>query len=224
MPVTWQGWLVTAAFVLLVVGDFLRIDRASHSVSDTLISFAPQFIALLALLIGICFLKGETPKWQWGSSKLITFVWFLVVSHAAGGIGALFTTAAVSGWYRTLVKPTFNPPASVFGPVWSLLYTLMAVSAYMVWRARSPASDKSRALRVFGLQLVLNALWSPIFFGLHRPDLAFGVLMALWFSIIWMIVAFAKCSKAAAWLLVPYVAWVTFALVLNFFLWTLNPL
>ncbi len=152
----------------------------------------------------------------------------IVVSESAGIIGALFTTPAVqSDWYAGIVKPALNPPAWVFGPVWTTLFALMGIAAFLVWSSYAKASeDKKRGVKValilFGSQLVLNTLWSIIFFGLHNPGGALIEIIFLWLAIIATIVMFYRISKPAAWLLVPYILWVSFAVYLNFAIWTLN--
>ena len=146
----------------------------------------------------------------------------LAVCLAAGGLGSFATAAKIPTWYATLSKPSWNPPSWVFGPVWTTLYVLMAVAAWMIWmRAEQPGAG--RALGWFGIQLVLNALWSFVFFGMERPGAAFVEIVALWLAIILTIAAFRAISPIAAALLLPYLAWVTFASVLNATLWRLNP-
>lgn len=127
--------------------------------------------------------------------------------------------ARPDAWYAALNKPSFNPPSWVFGPVWTTLYLMMAVAAWGVWRF---GNERKAALVAFGIQLALNAAWSPLFFGMHRPDLAFIDLVALWFAIVATIVLFLRQVTWAGWLLAPYLAWVTFAGVLNFSIWQLN--
>jgi translocator protein len=120
-------------------------------------------------------------------------------------------------WYDLLVKPALNPPSWVFGPAWTVLYVLMAVAALLVWKKK-----KWNALAVFGIQLGLNLIWTPLFFGLHSPGWAFVDIVLLWAAIVWTIVAFSKVSKTAAWLLAPYILWVSFAAYLNLSVWMLN--
>lgn len=139
----------------------------------------------------------------------------IAVSFAAGGIGSLATMPNIPTWYVALEKPFFNPPNWVFGPVWTLLYILMGVSLYLVWTSKGKKASKLTAYRLFGVQLVLNALWSVVFFGLHQPWLAVVVIVSLLVTLVFTTRAFAAYSKAAAWLLVPYMAWVSFATALN---------
>lgn len=124
-------------------------------------------------------------------------------------------------WYAALHKPAWNPPNWIFGPVWTALYTMMGVAAWLVWR-RGGWGAQAMPLALFLVQLVLNAAWSWLFFGLHRPGLAFAEIVLLWLAILATALAFRPVSAAAFWLLVPYLAWVTFAAVLNFTLWRLN--
>lgn len=142
----------------------------------------------------------------------------LGVTLAAGWIGSRF---APGEWYAALAKPSWNPPGYLFGPVWSILYLLMAVSAWLVWR-KAGFSGAGVALGLFLLQLILNALWSYLFFGLHRPDLAFIDIVALWLVILATLLAFWPISGPAGLLLLPYLAWVSFASALNLQLWRLN--
>ena len=124
-------------------------------------------------------------------------------------------------WYAALIKPEWNPPSWVFGPVWTTLYVLMGVAAWLIWR-RGGWRAQTRPLGWFVGQLALNALWTPLFFGFHRIDLALLEIVVLWVAIVATIVAFARTSRAAAWLLAPYLAWVSFAAFLTFTLWKLN--
>ena len=151
--------------------------------------------------------------------KLITAI---VVCELAGGIGSLFTISTIPTWYATLTKPALNPPAWIFGPVWTTLYLLMGIAAFLVWNKGWHRADVKKALGVFLLQLVLNAAWSIIFFGLHSPFWAFVDLVAMWLVIVWTMTLFYKISKPAMWLLLPYILWVSFAGYLNFSIWILN--
>lgn len=124
-------------------------------------------------------------------------------------------------WFRSLAKPAWNPPDWLFGPVWSVLYTLMAIAAWRVWRS-GPWSAVKTALILYGIQLGLNALWSPLFFSFHRPGLAFIDIVLLLLAIIATTVAFLRHDRVAAMCFAPYLAWVSFASVLNFEIWRLN--
>lgn len=145
----------------------------------------------------------------------------LILTFSAAAIGSLATTAQ-SNWYRNLTKPSFNPPGWIFGPVWTGLYILMAVAFFMIWR-RGFADRRGRiALTCFLVQLVLNAVWTLLFFGLQSPLAALLDIAFLLVAIVLTIWAFARISKAAAWLLAPYLCWVAFAAVLNGSIWWLN--
>lgn len=137
---------------------------------------------------------------------------------SAASLGAVFMPGE---WYATLKKPSWNPPGWIFGPVWSALYTMMAVAAWLVWKRGGFAAQR-RPLTLFLVQLALNAAWTPLFFGLHRPGLAFAEIGLLWLAIAATLAAFRPVSRAGAWLLAPYLAWVSFAAALNFAVWRLN--
>lgn len=149
---------------------------------------------------------------------ILGLVVFLVMCFAVASIGAAFPPGA---WYEALEKPAFNPPAWVFGPVWTLLYLMMAVAAWRVWCDGSWQEHRI-ALSLFVLQLGLNGLWSPLFFGLKRMDLALLDLGLLWIVLVATILRFRRTSGLAAALMLPYLAWVTFAGVLNYSLLQLN--
>ncbi len=143
-------------------------------------------------------------------------------SLIAGAVGSLFTVSAIPTWYAALHKPALSPPNGVFGPVWTTLYVLMGVAAFLVWRSGWNRKDVRRALVAFGIQLGLNALWSVVFFGLHNPAAALAEIGLLWAAIAWTIVLFWRVSRPAAVLLAPYLVWVSFAAYLNFGIWMLN--
>ncbi|MBU6415312.1 tryptophan-rich sensory protein [Patescibacteria group bacterium] len=153
----------------------------------------------------------------------------VAVSEAAGVIGSFFTISAIPAWYAGLIKPALNPPARVFGPVWTALYAFIGVSFFLVWKQQSNILENVRMLRTwkigaaaFFTQLFLNAVWSIIFFGLQSPGWAFVDIALLWLAIIWTMVMFYKISRPAAYLLIPYFLWVSFAAYLNFSIWMLN--
>ena len=146
----------------------------------------------------------------------------IAISELAGIIGSVFTTPSIAGSYASLVRGPINPPAWIFAPVWTTLFALMGIAAFLVWKKGLERRDVKIALGIFAVQLVLNTLWSIIFFGLHSPGGALIEIVFLWLAILATIIAFAKISKPAAWLLVPYIAWVSFAAYLNFTIWTLN--
>lgn len=155
-------------------------------------------------------------------SNALKLVITVGVSELAGIIGSFFTTPSIPTWYATLIKGPLNPPAWVFAPVWTTLFALMGIAAFLVWKKGLERRDVKIALSIFAGQLVLNTLWSIIFFGLHSSGGALVEIVFLWFAILATIVAFAKISKPAAWLLLPYIAWVSFAGYLNFMIWTIN--
>ena len=141
------------------------------------------------------------------------------------GIGALagwFTAHGVNGWYRTIAKPSWNPPDAVFAPVWTLLYILMGIALYLVWKSDAAVEIKRRAILFWAGQLILNSMWSFLFFSKHDIGFAFVEILILWLAILFTILLFARISKAAAWLLVPYISWVTFATILTYTIWRLN--
>jgi len=153
-------------------------------------------------------------------------IWKLVVSLvaclAAGAIGSIFTRSAIPTWYAELEKPLFTPPSWLFGPVWTLLYIMMGVAAFLVWRRGLKNRNIRVALIVFLLQLVLNALWSVVFFGLESPFFGLVVILILWIAILATVVFFFRISKVASVLMWPYLLWVSFAAVLNASIWLLN--
>ncbi len=154
-------------------------------------------------------------------SKWIGLGAFIAISFLAAAIGSWFTAASVKSWYPTLMKPAGTPPAWVFGPMWSMLYVLMATAAWLVWKQRSSA-DVTLALALFFAQLALNATWSFLFFGLRRPGLALLEIAVLLAAIIATTSTFAQFSRPAFWLMTPYVAWVSYATFLNLGIWRLN--
>lgn len=147
---------------------------------------------------------------------------FIVVSFVAAGLGSAATTKGVTTWYPTIAKPSWNPPNWVFAPVWTTLYLLMSIAAWRAWRAASTPSEATKTLWLYGAQLVLNALWSVLFFLLHRPDLALFEIVAFLALLIALLVRFARTDRLAAILWSPYVAWVSFATLLNGTIWWLN--
>jgi translocator protein len=157
-------------------------------------------------------------------NNTLKFIAAIMVSELAGIIGSIFTTPSIAGWYATLAKPAVNPPAWVFGPVWTILFVLMGISFFFIWKSDYSIAPKKRRISIilFFVQLILNTLWSIIFFGLHRPGYAFAEIIILWLVIFAAIFAFSKISKPAAWLLFPYILWVSFAGYLNYLIWILN--
>ncbi len=157
-----------------------------------------------------------------GSFNWLTCLGFVVGTELVGNIGSLATFSQINSWYATLVKPSFNPPNWIFGPVWTILYALMGIALYLVWLKGLKKSEGRLALGAFALQLILNVKWSFLFFGLHWPLVAFVEIVLLWLAIVLTIRTFSIISKPAAWFLVPYLLWVSFAAALNFAIWYLN--
>ncbi len=146
---------------------------------------------------------------------------FVMVCEAAGIVGSFFTFPAIGTWYNLLAKPWFTPPSYLFGPVWTLLYALMGVSAYLAWEL-SKGTARSRAMSAFFVQLSLNILWSAVFFGLKSPLYGLAVIILLAIGIAVTILQFAKVSRTSAALMAPYLAWVLFAAILNFYIAIMN--
>jgi translocator protein len=154
-------------------------------------------------------------------SSLAVLVLFVAICLAVSGAGAFFTADSVRTWYPALQKPAWTPPSWIFGPVWTILYLMMALAAWLVWRRRDPAGVNG-ALGLFAFQLVLNAAWSPLFFGLKNPLAGLLDIIPLWASILATVVSFWKISPASGALLIPYWLWVSFATALNFAIWRMN--
>ena len=146
---------------------------------------------------------------------------FLFICLGTAGLGAAWTNLSVGDWYTTLQKPSWNPPNWLFGPVWTLLYIGMAVAAWLVWQNKGFGGARLPLL-LFGIQLLLNAIWSALFFGLRSPGLALADILLLWLAIVATVVTFARTSTWAAALLLPYLAWVSFATALNWTIWRMN--
>jgi tryptophan-rich sensory protein len=146
----------------------------------------------------------------------------VVICLAAGVIGWVFTAGSIPTWYAGLQKPSYSPPNWVFAPVWTALYILMGISAYLVWTKGWGKKEVRSALSVFGAQLLLNTAWSIIFFGLKDPYYAFIEIVFLWAAIVLTIWKFNGISRNAALLLVPYILWVSFAALLNYSVWRMN--
>ena len=145
----------------------------------------------------------------------------ILIAQGAGAIGSLFTTSSIDTWYTAIIKPEWNPPSWVFGPVWVTLYTLMGIAAYLVWRKRD-TQEARRALYIYGVHLLLNSLWSILFFGLQNPQIAFFEILILLAFIVVVTVLFWRINTWAGLLFLPYLAWVSFAAYLNYTIWQLN--
>jgi len=157
-------------------------------------------------------------------NNTIKLVISVALPLAVGGLSGFATARGVSTWYPTLVKPSFNPPAWVFGPVWTILYIMMGVAAFLVWQRGLSADGARIALTVFAIQLALNGLWSILFFGLQAPGWALAEIILLWMAIGITTLLFWRAVPSAGALLLPYWMWVSFATVLNASLWWLNRL
>jgi tryptophan-rich sensory protein len=146
----------------------------------------------------------------------------IFVCMLAGFVGSVATSPKITTWYSSLVKPWFAPPNWLFGPAWTTLYVLMGIALYLVWQKGLKTQNGKYAVYLFGFQLGLNALWSFLFFGLESPFFGLVGIAALWFAIVATIWEFYMVEKKAAYLLVPYLAWVSFASLLNYAIWALN--
>lgn len=155
-------------------------------------------------------------------TDIIKLIVSIVVCEGAGGIGAIFTTSAIPTWYAGLKKPSFTPPNSVFGPIWITLYLLMGIAVFMVWREGLNQSGVTAAITVFWVQLVLNVLWSIIFFGKKSLFGGMALIIILWLAILITIILFFGVSAIAGGLLIPYIIWVSIATNLNIQVWRLN--
>lgn len=146
--------------------------------------------------------------------KYLGLAGFILASEFVGVSGSFVTISAIPTWYAGITKPFFAPPNWVFGPVWTTLYALIGISFWIIWQSK-PSKLKKRAVYWFILQMALNAVWTPIFFGLKNPEFALFVITALWISIFQTIRFFSRITKSAGYLLIPYILWVSFATLLN---------
>ena len=146
----------------------------------------------------------------------------LAITLLVGAVAGFFTSSGVNGWYADANKPFFNPPNWIFAPVWTILYIMMGFALWFVWKNETRKAVKQTAVILFAIQLLLNFAWSFIFFYAQQPGWAFIEILVMWVMIMLTIIWFGKISPAAAWLLVPYIWWVSFATVLNFYIWKLN--
>jgi len=151
----------------------------------------------------------------------LTLAGFLAVTFSAAAVGSLANARALETWYPSLAKPAWTPPGWVFGPVWTLLYTAMAIAAWLVWR-RHGFRGARRAMALYAVQLALNAAWSWLFFGFRMPGAAFAEIVALWAVVGATTISFWRYRRAAGILFIPYLLWVTFAVALSFSIWRLN--
>jgi benzodiazapine receptor len=155
-------------------------------------------------------------------TDIIKLIVSIVACEGAGGIGAIFTTRAIPTWYAGLKKPSFTPPNSVFGPIWITLYVLMGIAVFFVWREGLGQEGVAIAFAIFWVQLVLNILWSVIFFGFKSLFGGMVIILLLWIAILINIITFFGVSPLASWLLIPYIIWVSIAVNLNVQVWKLN--
>lgn len=151
--------------------------------------------------------------------KSLPLIISLAVPFAVAYLGSSVTTPSIGNWYASLNKPSFSPPNWIFGPIWTLLFLLMGIASYLVWKKQKKIKAP---LKLYGLQLVFNFLWSYFFFGLHWPDLALLDIILLWVFIFFTVRSFYRVKKTAAYLLYPYLAWVSFASILNLSIFLLN--
>jgi len=154
-------------------------------------------------------------------NKWIRILIFIIICQLGGVIGSIFTTPQITGWYSNLQKPSFAPPNWLFGPVWTALFTLMGISLYWIWGMRLERNFR-RAISFFGLQFVLNILWSFFFFGLQNPLFELIEIILLWIAIAITIFEFYRLSKKAGLILLPYIIWVSIATALNYYVLILN--
>ncbi|MFH1622910.1 MAG: TspO/MBR family protein [Candidatus Aenigmatarchaeota archaeon] len=154
-------------------------------------------------------------------SRQIKFLASIAVCQLAGAVGSVFTTPSIATWYADLRKPWFSPPNWVFAPVWITLFAMMGIALYLVWK-KGYGKRTRHAIAAFGLQLALNVLWSLLFFGLRLPAAAFVEIVVLWAAIAYTTLKFKETDNRAAYLMLPYLAWVSFAAVLNYHVWVLN--
>jgi tryptophan-rich sensory protein len=146
----------------------------------------------------------------------------IAIPVLVGATAGFFTVSGVGTWYQNINKPSWNPPSWIFGPVWTTLYIMMGIALFLVWKSEVSDVMKKNAIAIFAVQLLLNFFWSFIFFNQQQPGWAFVEIIVMWIAILSTIFVFANVSKTAAWLLVPYISWVSFATILNYTIWQLN--
>lgn len=146
----------------------------------------------------------------------------ILIAELAGVVGSVYTASSIPAWYGGLQKPWWTPPDWIFGPVWITLYALMGVSAYLVWEVRHRKKEAEGALLLYGVHLFFNSLWSLIFFGLQNIGLALMEIFLLWILIIFVMISFFKVMRIAGWVFVPYLIWVSFAMLLNYSLFSMQ--
>jgi len=149
-------------------------------------------------------------------------IFSIILIEIIGSIGAIATTPAIPGWYASIAKPFFTPPSWVFGPVWTTLFFLMGFALYLIWQEGMNKKPVKCAVKIFSIQMFLNVLWSFLFFGMQNPLLGLIEIVILWIVILITIIKFYKVSKPAAYMMIPYICWVTIATALNLAVWILN--
>jgi translocator protein len=159
-------------------------------------------------------------------NKNLSSTWKLVIAillcEMIGITSSLFSVEAIKTWYLTLNKPSWNPPNSIFAPVWTILYVLMGISLWLIWKSDAPVAQQKKAVYFFALQLFINFWWSIVFFKFQSPIFGLVVILLMVLTILITIFQFAPISRFASWLLVPYISWVCFATILNYTIWSLN--
>ncbi len=159
-------------------------------------------------------------------NRSITSIWKFVIAvmicETSGIVSGLLAHSNSDNWFNTLIKPTWNPPAYLFGPVWTILYLLMGIALGLIWKSNAPVTEKKDAILLFAMQLFLNFWWSVFFFKFHSPALAFIDIILLFIVILLTMFSFGPISRLACWLLVPYILWVSFATLLNCHIWSMN--
>jgi translocator protein len=155
-------------------------------------------------------------------NKILKIILCIMIPLGIGGISGFFTASNIPTWYATLNKPWFSPPNYLFGPVWTSLYIMMGIALYLIIESNANEPLKRKAYMYWGIQMILNFLWSIIFMHFHQIGLALIEIIAMWVMILMTILTFSKINKTAAYLLVPYISWVSFATILNFSIFMLN--
>ncbi|MBI2613185.1 MAG: tryptophan-rich sensory protein [Candidatus Levybacteria bacterium] len=156
------------------------------------------------------------------SSSILKLIFSIAICQSAGLIGSVFTISSIESWYSFLNQPSFRPPNWLFGPVWTILYTLMGISLYWIWTKGTKKKEVRDALKLFAVHLVFNATWSIVFFGMHNIPLSLINIVILWIFIVITMAKFYKIDKKASLILLPYLAWVSFAAILNYNIFLLN--
>ncbi len=223
--------------IMVWLGVYLFMFPALNTEQALIGSISPLFITVMLLFVSGIPLLDKSAEKKWGANNEYAFykrrtgkllpknsfalLASVIIAQAAGSIGAIFTVSSIGSWYSTLIKPEWNPPSWVFGPVWTTLYILMGIAAFIIWKKRELIGAR-KALRFYFAQLLLNTLWSILFFGAQNPGIAFAEIMVLFIAIVYTTYLFWKINRSAAILMIPYILWVGFASVLNFTIWQLN--